>query len=218
MDGIDSMAGGQVSFCAAWLVIGALSSQKTVACVGLLACASLGFLKHNWPPADVFMGHVGSAFLGFHIRGHRRRCRAESSAASADIHSPLWPFVFDTAFTFSRRPLRREGTHGPPVASVPAAGLGGTVASPGYVDVRRAGAAGGVCVAVGLRDAPRRCRSRSAVADMLRWVYVVRVECRVSVVAAASQRLALGRDSASIPVRERSLGLPGGIASRFATS
>jgi len=31
----------------------------------LLAASSLGFLFHNWPPARIFMGDVGSAFLGY---------------------------------------------------------------------------------------------------------------------------------------------------------
>jgi len=31
----------------------------------LIAAANLGFLGHNWPPARIFMGDVGSAFLGF---------------------------------------------------------------------------------------------------------------------------------------------------------
>ncbi|MEO3812799.1 MraY family glycosyltransferase [Sphaerisporangium sp. B11E5] len=30
-----------------------------------LACASLGFLPHNWAPAKIFMGDAGSLFVGF---------------------------------------------------------------------------------------------------------------------------------------------------------
>ena len=30
-----------------------------------IAAASLGFLGHNWSPAKIFMGDVGSVFLGY---------------------------------------------------------------------------------------------------------------------------------------------------------
>lgn len=30
-----------------------------------LSCAALGFLRHNWPPAKIFMGDSGSLFIGF---------------------------------------------------------------------------------------------------------------------------------------------------------
>jgi UDP-N-acetylmuramyl pentapeptide phosphotransferase/UDP-N-acetylglucosamine-1-phosphate transferase len=69
----------------------------------LLAAASLGFLGQNWPPARIFMGDVGSAFLGYAF--------AVLAVAAAQRDSRLalvgilfvWPFVFDTAFTLLRR-------------------------------------------------------------------------------------------------------------------
>ena len=65
MDGIDGIAGVQVFvFC--------LGAQITAAGIGgwygdllwVVAGASVGFLAYNWPPARIFMGDVGSGFLG----------------------------------------------------------------------------------------------------------------------------------------------------------
>ena len=68
MDGIDGIAGSQAVFVAgasAVLAIpeGAVSPWLTLSVV--TTGASLGFLIWNWPPAKIFMGDVGSGFLGF---------------------------------------------------------------------------------------------------------------------------------------------------------
>ena len=68
MDGIDGIAGAEAVFVS--LVAGAMIfvSSKDVGLVGsfgALGMASLGFLVWNWPPAKIFMGDVGSGFLGF---------------------------------------------------------------------------------------------------------------------------------------------------------
>ena len=69
----------------------------------LLAAASLGFLGFNWPPTRIFMGDVGSAFLGFTFAA------LAIAAAQRDPRLALvgilfvWPFVFDATFTLLRR-------------------------------------------------------------------------------------------------------------------
>lgn len=67
MDGIDGIAGLQaVTAGIGWLIIGKmLQMPETSILGGILAFSSLGFLIHNWEPAKIFMGDVGSAFLGF---------------------------------------------------------------------------------------------------------------------------------------------------------
>ena len=67
MDGIDGIAGGQAVVAGlGWAGLGYLTDQPLIGLLGLLlAASSLGFLGHNWPPARIFMGDVGSAFLGF---------------------------------------------------------------------------------------------------------------------------------------------------------
>jgi UDP-N-acetylmuramyl pentapeptide phosphotransferase/UDP-N-acetylglucosamine-1-phosphate transferase len=105
MDGIDGIAGGQAVVAGlGWAVLGWLTAQPLVGMLGvLLAAASLGFLGHNWPPARIFMGDVGSAFLGFTF------AVLAVAAAQRDARLALvgilfvWPFVFDATFTFLRR-------------------------------------------------------------------------------------------------------------------
>lgn len=66
MDGIDGIAGVEaitVSAIAGAFLWYQASGQATV-CLLLLASV-LGFLIWNWPPAKIFMGDVGSGFLGF---------------------------------------------------------------------------------------------------------------------------------------------------------
>ncbi|MCJ7493145.1 MAG: hypothetical protein MUP68_02765 [Deltaproteobacteria bacterium] len=67
MDGVDGIDGGQAVVAGlGWAVLGWLNHLPLISTLGLLlASCSLGFLGHNWPPARIFMGDVGSAFLGY---------------------------------------------------------------------------------------------------------------------------------------------------------
>ncbi len=67
MDGIDGIAGAQALMAGVgWMILGVMSDQPECAALGLLLSAStMGFLWWNLPPARIFMGDVGSAFLGF---------------------------------------------------------------------------------------------------------------------------------------------------------
>lgn len=70
MDGIDALAASEAIFCS--LALGLLSSISadsgaggiTTLCLGLAVAVS-GFLYFNLPPARLFMGDVGSNYLGF---------------------------------------------------------------------------------------------------------------------------------------------------------
>jgi len=68
MDGIDGIAGMQ---CLAMSLTGAclmlLEGHVSGATLPLLmlAAAAAGFLAWNWPPAKIFLGDVGSGYLGF---------------------------------------------------------------------------------------------------------------------------------------------------------
>jgi len=67
MDGIDGIAGVQVvSVCLGGAVVNAIAGGSTLLVLGPvgLAAATLGFLRWNWPPARIFMGDVGSGFVG----------------------------------------------------------------------------------------------------------------------------------------------------------
>jgi UDP-N-acetylmuramyl pentapeptide phosphotransferase/UDP-N-acetylglucosamine-1-phosphate transferase len=110
MDGIDGIAGGQAVLAGlGWALFGWWGDQPQVGALGaLLAASSLGFLGHNWPPARIFMGDVGSGFLGYTF------AVLPVVAALSDPRFILvgalllWPFLFDTTFTFLRRLSRGE--------------------------------------------------------------------------------------------------------------
>ena len=110
MDGIDGMAGG-VALVAAlgWMVLSADTQTWFVFWVALaIAASSLGFLGHNWSPAKVFMGDVGSTFLGYSF--------AVLSLVSADQGGDalligtllMWTVIMDSFVTFLGRLIRRE--------------------------------------------------------------------------------------------------------------
>jgi Fuc2NAc and GlcNAc transferase len=110
MDGIDGIAGGQAVIAAAgWVALGVLTSDTSLTVLALLVCgSSAGFLAQNWPPAKIFMGDVGSAFLGFTFAVLPLVSR--QGAATMIVPSALlvWPFLFDTTLTFVRRLRRGE--------------------------------------------------------------------------------------------------------------
>jgi UDP-N-acetylmuramyl pentapeptide phosphotransferase/UDP-N-acetylglucosamine-1-phosphate transferase len=109
MDGIDGIAGAQALMAgAAWAVIADHRHDAVLLHAALLiAAASAGFLLHNWSPARIFMGDVGSTFLGFTLAV----VPLLSGAGRRDALIPaliVWPFVFDSGFTFLRRLGKRE--------------------------------------------------------------------------------------------------------------
>lgn len=110
MDGIDGLAGVEAFFvfgmggALLWHAGGhglAVMSWAIVACV-------LGFLIWNWPPAKLFMGDVGSAFLGFLVVPF-----AISGQLWYGVPALIWlilygVFVFDATVTLCRRILAKE--------------------------------------------------------------------------------------------------------------
>jgi Fuc2NAc and GlcNAc transferase len=68
MDGIDGIAGSEAVFVtAAGAALASFSgaSASVPAAASIVAAASFGFLCWNWPPAKIFMGDVGSGYLGY---------------------------------------------------------------------------------------------------------------------------------------------------------
>lgn len=111
MDGIDGIAGTEAVFiCVAGalltVVAGASAVVPTVALVFGAACG--GFLLWNWPPAKIFMGDVGSGYLGYII--------AVLAVGAARENAVLWQvwlllggmFFVDATVTLSRRLARGE--------------------------------------------------------------------------------------------------------------
>lgn len=111
MDGIDGLAAGHAIIAAmtvSWLA--RLRGADLVAWAMIIIAGSVsGFLLHNWPPAKIFMGDVGSAFLGFTFAGLSILSR-ESGTNCLPIM--VWvvimaPFIFDTVTTLILRIVRR---------------------------------------------------------------------------------------------------------------
>lgn len=69
IDGVDGLAGGVsaiATFTIFLLSISAAVNQPSVALISIILAGScIGFLVWNFPPAKIFMGDTGSAFLGF---------------------------------------------------------------------------------------------------------------------------------------------------------
>jgi len=113
MDGIDGLAGMEAvcasGFGAVLLFLSGLPSYARLSWT--LAAACLGFLVWNWPPAKIFMGDVGSGFLGFTLG----TLALFSSKAGPRL---LWPwlillaaFFVDATVTLLRRMLSRARWH-----------------------------------------------------------------------------------------------------------
>jgi Fuc2NAc and GlcNAc transferase len=111
MDGIDGIAGSEAAFIS-WSLAGIASfyglSGGSAAAGVIFGAACCGFLAWNWPPARIFMGDVGSGYLGYVV--------AVLSVAAAR-HAPITlaaclilggVFFVDATTTLLRRVLRRE--------------------------------------------------------------------------------------------------------------
>jgi len=111
MDGIDGIAASEAIFIA---MAGSLLAIPMGVAFGvslaaaMLAGSCLGFLNWNWPPARIFMGDVGSGYLGYTIA-----ILALNSAVDNPIAIWVWlalggAFIIDATITLVRRLLRKE--------------------------------------------------------------------------------------------------------------
>ncbi len=115
MDGIDGIAASEAIFIALAGALLTLVVEGGITGVGfaslLLAAACGGFLLWNWPPARIFLGDVGSGYLGYMIV-------VLAVAAARDNPAALWvwlilggAFFVDATTTLARRTLRNERVH-----------------------------------------------------------------------------------------------------------
>ena len=67
IDGADGLSAGVAAIAAGWfLVIAGVSGQFLVAALAAaIAGCAVGFLRHNFQPARIYMGDSGALFLGF---------------------------------------------------------------------------------------------------------------------------------------------------------
>jgi UDP-N-acetylmuramyl pentapeptide phosphotransferase/UDP-N-acetylglucosamine-1-phosphate transferase len=112
MDGLDGLAAGVAVVAAVFLCAIALQQKSAFVYLSsyLLLAGAAGFLLFNFPPAKIFMGDIGSAFLGFTF------ATLAVIGSSLDmgrlsfyvVPMLLFHFIFDTFFTFTRRLVRGE--------------------------------------------------------------------------------------------------------------
>jgi UDP-N-acetylmuramyl pentapeptide phosphotransferase/UDP-N-acetylglucosamine-1-phosphate transferase len=112
MDGIDGLAAGQAIITAAtmaWLSWIRGSDGMALA-LTVLGGAAFGFLMHNWPPARIFMGDVGSVQLGFTFAGLALVSPGNQSSGPPFVAwvVVLAPFLFDTGVTLVSRVVRGQ--------------------------------------------------------------------------------------------------------------
>ena len=114
MDGTDGIAASEAIFvCVAGAILNfhVLSDINFSATAVILATSTFGFLLYNWSPAKIFMGDIGSGYLGIAIGGL-------SLMAAKQQHELLWVwiillavFVSDATVTLIRRLLRKQKPH-----------------------------------------------------------------------------------------------------------
>mgnify|MGYP003838112255 CR=1 FL=1 len=114
MDGTDGIAASEAIFvvlAGAFLSYHVLSDANHSAAAITLAASTFGFILYNWSPAKIFMGDVGSGFLGIVIGGL-------SLIAANQDRELLWvwiillaAFVSDATVTLIRRLLRKQKPH-----------------------------------------------------------------------------------------------------------
>ncbi len=110
MDGSDGLAAIQAIFAAGIAGILLLNAgQSSLGFIMLtLAAASSGFIVWNWPPARIFMGDIGSCFIGF-IFGLAGLITYANNSLSPSVWLILLAiFIVDSTLTLFKRIFRQE--------------------------------------------------------------------------------------------------------------
>ncbi|MDH7482956.1 MAG: MraY family glycosyltransferase [Armatimonadota bacterium] len=115
MDGLDGLAAGIGAIASGFLAIMAYyKAQPAVALMSATLCgACIGFLRFNFNPAKIFMGTVGSQFIGFTLAAISIVGLFKVAAAFA-IAIPVLVFgvpIFDAFFVVWRRFRERRPVH-----------------------------------------------------------------------------------------------------------
>jgi len=107
LDNMDGLSAGQAAICALTIFsVAAANGQFLVAglAVGLAGCA-VGFLRHNFHPARIYMGDGGALFLGFLIAYLAVKLRFDSEVSESFLVPVLAcsiPILDTTLVTFAR--------------------------------------------------------------------------------------------------------------------
>jgi len=112
IDGLDGLAAGITVIAVTTLFFVSLQEgQSSVAIFAIaLAGSSLGFLRFNFHPAEIFMGDSGAMFSGY-VMAAISVAGALKSAAAVTLIVPLLALgvpIFDTLFAIIRRVYHRK--------------------------------------------------------------------------------------------------------------
>ncbi|HSM50320.1 MAG TPA: MraY family glycosyltransferase [Thermoanaerobaculia bacterium] len=113
IDGLDGLAAGVVAIIAGSLVAYSIwvGNPASVALLAAMTGACLGFLRHNWEPARIFLGDSGSLVLGFLLAAISLHSTFKAEATVA-ILLPLLALglpVIDTLLVMAVRFLEESG-------------------------------------------------------------------------------------------------------------
>ena len=112
LDGMDGLAAGVTVIASMFFgLVGLVQGTELVVILSVaLLGSALGFLYHNFHPAKIFMGDVGSLFLGFTLA----TMAVLSTSQPYDLKGFVVPVlilgipVFDTFLTIARRLVNRK--------------------------------------------------------------------------------------------------------------
>lgn len=112
MDGLNGLAGGTAIVAAGFLCAVTFMEGSFFVYIFcyIMAAGAAGFLVFNFPRARLFMGDVGSQFIGFTFAALAVIASEIDASRTSFLVVPLlfFNFVFDTVFTFCRRAMRGE--------------------------------------------------------------------------------------------------------------
>jgi UDP-GlcNAc:undecaprenyl-phosphate GlcNAc-1-phosphate transferase len=112
LDGLDGLASGVGAIAGATFAVIALSLEKPDAAIlsAIVFGACVGFLRHNFYPARIFMGDSGALLLGFVLAAVSVQGLLKTAATVA-LFFPLLVLavpIVDTTFVVARRLKHRE--------------------------------------------------------------------------------------------------------------
>lgn len=115
MDGIDGILATQVATVGVGFFALTIQSREPESALLflILAGAAVGFLKWNWHRASIFMGDVGSTYLGFLVATLAVVAASLELLDAANVFVLSAAFIGDTTWTLIRRTAR---TRRPPTA------------------------------------------------------------------------------------------------------
>jgi UDP-GlcNAc:undecaprenyl-phosphate GlcNAc-1-phosphate transferase len=107
IDGLDGLAGGValIALAVNFLIAYGRGETITMVLVAALAGSVMGFLRHNFHPASIFMGDTGSMFLGFVLAALAVGSHQKATTAVA-IMVPITALglpILDTLLALARR-------------------------------------------------------------------------------------------------------------------